>query len=382
VDGDGLYSPPLSAHGKPRRTLVLLLSQMSLMLYDFGLSRLAEICLDQALDCEAAATEKATERGLPASSPGLIRHILKRAQSERAVVTGNPDDALVYARESVLLAESTENAVEGWIAVARAYAAGAADPDGTYGSSRAAELDAYANAMRVSVTVKSKGSKGGFQVPLSAYLKASKILMSSGRFLEAVNLLLEGCALYPSPSLFLSLGVSCLRLERVADAEDALQESNLLDCRRAEVWAFLCLLCLGSGAHRLTEAEKSCEQALRLGLTDAAILRELATGYMAMDQLQRAEDLVRRAMASEVRDRGAPNSYTRKLLADILATQNSAAAAAEEYQAVIGDETAATSTRLEAVRSCLGIVRSLGRFDEVAALEGIASSLTSERGSA
>lgn len=140
-----------------------------------------------------------------------------------------------------------------------------------------------------------------------------------------------------SSSLFMLIGICCLKLDRLSDAEDALQEANLLENRNPEIWAYLSLFCLQSGVTRTCEAEKALEQALRLGLANAVLFRELAIAYIAIDKLLTAEDLVRRSLALEVATSlgGRASGRTRKLLGDVLAGQNQATKAIEEYQSVL-----------------------------------------------
>jgi tetratricopeptide (TPR) repeat protein len=217
--------------------------------------------------------------------------------------------------------------------------------------------------------------------------------------------------------MFLQLGASCLRADRLEDCEDALVEANLLDNRNAAVWAHISLLCLASGSYdasssplvllpipspslderffftsdppplllfpsffspstgtkRLAEAEAALFQALKLGLDHAPLLRELAMGFMSCDRLLTAEDLIRRALASDL----APNPHHRKLLGDVLAGQQQAAAAVEEYKKVMelaqaegdGEVAAAAAERSAA------LLATLGRAEEAAAAKAILSQL-------
>lgn len=372
-DGDGLYSPPLKEHGRPRRTAVIALTQMSIYLFSFNLNVLGVACLANAKDCEQAATAKANERGMSAVTPVLVRHLLLRAEGLAALAQGAYLEAAEFGRECVPLAPKSLDGIAGWLIVARAISAGGYSPQD---DPLTLQVDAYSRA--ISIQSKSANEVSSGEV-LLAFLKIGKLFLSQGRYQEGLAALLTGCQRVSSASLFLLLGIAALRLDRFVDAEDALQESNLLDCRRAEVWAYLSLMCLGvgsgGGAQRLAEAEKATEQALRLGLRDANLLRELATGYMSVDLLQMAEDLIRRALVADS-DRG--TAHTRKMLGDVLASQNHAAAAVDEYQAVLGDELADRDTREAAARNCAIQLRSLGRMDELASLESIAAALEFE----
>ena len=128
------------------------------------------------------------------------------------------------------------------------------------------------------------------------------------------------------------VGIINLRLGELNDAEVAFRESNLLDNRNCQVWAYQALVCLQGGSRRSEEADAALFQTLRLGLTAPHVLRELATAFMASDKLQVAEDLIRRALASEP---GKGSFTTRKLLGDVLAGQNLAAKAVDEYKTVL-----------------------------------------------
>ena len=160
----------------------------------------------------------------------------------------------------------------------------------------------------------------------------------TGRFQESLEVSLRGFKANPSSaSLLLLVAVGCLRQDRLVEAENALIEATLLDSRNAEVWMFMSLLCLAHGSARLDEAIKALHQALRIGtviVKSPSLLRELATSFIAVDKLQIAEDLIRRALASEasVTDNGRTNSYSRKILADILAGQNQASLAVGKYK--------------------------------------------------
>jgi len=238
-----------------------------------------------------------------------------------------------------------------------------------------------ASILAYSRALKEAQSNNSFHlVPLVDYIALGKILISKGRHQDALESMLHGCRVYPSSSLFNLIGICCLRLDKMIDAEDALQEANLIDHRNSSVWAYLCVLCLSTGGHRLEEADHCCYQSFRLGLMNAMILREMATAYIAVDKLQTAEELIRRAISCEEKSdqNGKCSSYTRRLLGDVLAGQNQAAQAIEEYQLIIEDNEAEREIRIEAGEQCLKLLESLGRTEEYLTLELILRSLGGE----
>lgn len=83
----GYGKTPITAHGKPRRTLVLILSETALYLYQYGLYSVADTALLLAKDSEASCTEKAQARDKPSITPPFITVLLKRAEAEAAWTT-------------------------------------------------------------------------------------------------------------------------------------------------------------------------------------------------------------------------------------------------------------------------------------------------------
>ena len=368
---EGEYQPPVKEHGKPCRTAALCFAQAAVYLYERGLRDLGAMSLRFAQECDEAATAKALERNLPTDTPHLIRHVMKRAAALRALFAASPSEAYGLAMDSVSVAKAPMDIVNGWLTVAKC-----SNYIDNLGASEV--ITAYSQAI-AEVRSWNEASQDMKSIPLSGFIEVGKLLIANNRYTEALDAMMLGCSVYSSSSLFLLVGICCLRLDRLVDAEDALQEANLLDNRNPEVWAFLSILCLSTGgAHRMHEAEKSLEQALRLGLTNASILRELATAYIAVDKLQLAEDLTRRALASEwsLSQDSKSSPYTRRLLGDILAGQNQAVQAIEEYQQVLADDAADMDTRLDAAEKCRALLVSLGRTEEIKTLNGIVNSLS------
>jgi Flp pilus assembly protein TadD len=387
---EGSYKPDVSTHGTPRRTIVLTLAETGLHLFKHSLVRLAQSCVQLAVSSEAAVTAKATARGKPASTVPHIKYLLKRAQSVGALyaassseivadVAGRLDQAVQLAKDSQLVADNPVDEVQAWgtLAIAQQLS----------GAEAGAVVDSYLSAVGCSRKLSAAQVKGEQVVPLGLFVQTARLLLQGGRYNQARTILLYACSIYSSATLFMLLGACYLRMDELDDAERALVEANLLDNRNASVWAYLCLTCLAGGPHRMAEAEKSLEQALRLGQSDPQLLRELATSFMSVDKLQIAEDLIRRALRYEsAAAPGSPesagssrytsNARTRRLLADILAGQNQAVRAVDEYQRVIADEYADLKTKLEAAERCNELLTSLGREEELATLRSIIATLT------
>jgi tetratricopeptide (TPR) repeat protein len=226
----------VTEHGHPRRTAVLCYAQAAVFLFENGMPKLGEMALKLAFECDAAANSKANERNLPAVTPPSIRHQLRRAQAWSELYKNNILKANELALDSVNVAKNETDMINGWMCVAKC----ASRLDASLSSEES--LVAYGQA--IDIAKKSELTK---IVPLSGYIEIGKLLMSQGKFLEALNMMLVGCSLFISSSLFYLVGVCCLRLDRLVDAEDALQEANILNNRNAEIWAYLSIMCLQSG---------------------------------------------------------------------------------------------------------------------------------------
>jgi tetratricopeptide (TPR) repeat protein len=364
---EGDYSPPVSEHGKPKKTAVLCMSQAAIFMFHRGWTTLGDLCTQFAVDCDDAVNRKATERNLAFDTVPAITHLLKQAKTYQHLYQGQSVDALKVADESVAVSQTLEHKVKACMTAIEGVAF--AFPDGCD-----EEKKSWFSRALGFINSEDAETRDYECIPLSGYVEIGKLLVQQNKFEEALNAMLFGCNVYPSSTLFNLVGICCLRLDRLQDAEDALQEANLIDNRNPNVWAYLCVLCLHGGSQRMAEAEKSLAQALRLGLTNTAVLREMATSYIAVDKLQTAEDLIRRALANDDL-MGKSNPHTRRLLGDVLAGQNNAAQAIDEYQSVIEDPTADKEARILAGEQCVQLLQSLGRTEERRTLEEILEAL-------
>jgi tetratricopeptide (TPR) repeat protein len=372
---EGNHEPHVDTHGTPRRTVVICMSNAASFLFKYGLNILGNECLRLAISCETAATEKAQARGKPTLTVPFVRYLLKKVESHSLIQNLSKGGRSVDDRDNDLSKsmslsnDSIDAAVEPLdilnanIMYVKSLSVARSDNDTI--------IAAYLNIIKISVDqslVK--------YVPLECFVQSAKLLINFSRYQDALSILLVGCKQYSSSTLFLLAGICCIRLEKYEDAEDSLIEANLLDNKNSDIWAYLSLLCLSIGPHRSHEAEKSMTQSIKLGLNSSTLLRELATSFMAVDKLQIAEDLIRRAISLEISISSKANARTRKLLADLLSSQNQAALAVDEYQKVIGDDDSDVNLKRISADKCSSLLSSLGRYEELSSLKMIIKDLS------
>jgi len=379
-----VYKPDIHLHGTPRRTIVLTLSQTGLFLFKHALVRLGQACASLAVSNEQAVTAKAAARGKPATTVPHIRQLLKRLESTAALYAKSSFEllpryksqeqlpiALQYAVDSQLISEEPSDEIQALIHLAKVHS--------LIGSEQSSALDALLKSIGHSRKLPVARLQSEKVVPLDVFIQSGRLLLQSGSYTQARLHLIYGSTIYTSATLYMLLAVALLHLGDLKEAEDTLIESNLLDNRHPEIWGYLCLACLSNGPFRTVEAEKCLDQSLRLGLADSALLRELATSFMSIDKLQTAEDLIRRAIQKEGVGSAASSSkpvvYNRKLLAEVLAAQNKAATAVEEYRKLIADERVDAASKFEMAGRCGELLQSLGREEELATLKSIVASL-------
>lgn len=372
---EGNHLPHVDTHGTPRRTVVICMSNAASFLFKYGLNRLGNECLSLAMSCETAATEKAQARGKPTLTVPFVRYLLKKVESHSLIQNlskvgrssrdraNDLDKCVSLSNDSIASAVEPLDILNANIMYVKSLTASRANNDTV--------INTYLNIIKIAVDQSLVKN-----VPLECFVQSAKLLINLSRYQDALSILLVGCNQYASSTLFLLAGICCIRLEKYEDAEDALIESNLLDNKNSEIWAYLSLLCLSIGPHRSHEAEKSMLQSIKLGLNSITLLRELATSFIAIDKLQIAEDLIRRAISLEISITGKANARTRKLLADLLSSQNQAALAVDEYQKVIGDDDSDLNLKRISADKCSTLLSSLGRFEELSSLKMIIKDLS------
>jgi tetratricopeptide (TPR) repeat protein len=391
----------LTAPGKPRRTASLLALEAADFLVEAALPGLAQLAMDLATKAEAAsiakaagvmktkptkgntatriaaakmaaveAAEKVKEAGGEGSEPASIIQQRLRVSAKIALLKRDLDTALPLAEAATV---NDPDDSEAWKLLGDVnFAAGS--------NQREASASAYSKAVSIL-----DQSTPPIAPPLKLLVRLGSLHLHLGRFEEAKQTYLMGAGSWQTCSMWLGVGVALLRLENFGDAECAFQEANLRNNRSAAVWGYMCLLCLNTGASRLTQADHARNVAERLGLSDPILLRELGNAYTSLDRLETAEGLFRRSLAVDEN-----NSHTRRRLADALSAQNAVADAVNEYFRVIenfkekmnsspsisneGENKNDAEDRKEcllAIGECEHLLKTLGRMEEFAPLKAL-----------
>ena len=116
-------------------------------------------------------------------------------------------------------------------------------------------------------------STGELLDPHLVYLRLASIYLEEKNFRKSKDMFLHGCRHCPSALTWLGVGISCYRLQELGEAEEALAEANILNNLEPEIWAYLCMVCLKTG--RQAEAEQTYRYAMKCGLNDSRIFREI-----------------------------------------------------------------------------------------------------------
>nr|XP_047138555.1 cilia- and flagella-associated protein 70-like isoform X2 [Hydra vulgaris] len=82
---------------------------------------------------------------------------------------------------------------------------------------------------------------------------------------RAKSTYLQLCKSWPSCITWLGVGIASYKLEETLEAEQALNEANILDNMNPDVWSYLTLVCLK--CNRLTEAEQCYKYSCKLGFS-------------------------------------------------------------------------------------------------------------------
>lgn len=166
------------------------------------------------------------------------------------------------------------------------------------------------------------GEGGSYtNLKLTALLRLGELHTLAQNFDAAKTIYLEACSYSPTSAYaWLGTGVTCFKMARYDEAEDALAEANLLNHHDAETWGYLTLLCFHTS--RSNEANQAFKQALKLHLSDTNLLCEIGKCYMS---LQKRESYVIAEQCFRTALKNSPDSSTsqiRVLLENTLQAQH------------------------------------------------------------
>lgn len=119
--------------------------------------------------------------------------------------------------------------------------------------------------------------------PGSTLIKLGNIYLQSQAWAGAKLLFTRCCQEYPSSISWEGLGISCLNLEELDNAEKALTQANLLNDENSYVLASLAYVCLKKTSEppgRYFQFRQCLTQALRLGLKEPQILIKIGHEYV------------------------------------------------------------------------------------------------------
>jgi tetratricopeptide (TPR) repeat protein len=365
--------------GTPRRVSVTVMQLLCEYLLQYGLYDSATQALRVAEDAEQQAVTKCNARGLQNTSTTEERAMFARLRSQLAL---RSDDLVTAEQHAVTATELQPHEPKGYLILLQVLEELQGTSATQCTSVAATALDCYTTAATVP--------------PLQLFVTLGKLYSSLGQVAESKQTYLHAVKHWHAPSVWLGIGTTCLQLEQYGEAEIALQYANRLDNHSATIWATLALLLLSdttTSATRVSEATQALDYALKYGLSDVSLLRELGNAFVSIDRLQAAEAMFRRALAVTTSSNGsngvtvsstsatttstttsskAVSVHVRRRLADVLSAQNSVALAIEEYKAVFMCEDAPIDERQQALGRCGPLLKTLGRSHELQQWRAIA----------
>jgi len=185
------------------------------------------------------------------------------------------------------------------------------------------------------------------------YLRYAELLITAGgpeELEKAKQVALKACTSFPTATSWLFVGIACYKRGQFDQAEEALVEANVADINNGVVWAYLCLVCMQ--LRRDDEADRALQLALRRGIDEPDVLRELGTVFVAAGKPAIAESALREALKMQ------EDATVRRALADALAAQNDPEAAIVEFKTVVNayDKEADRIYALEQLEKLLNLV--------------------------
>ena len=134
-----------------------------------------------------------------------------------------------------------------------------------------------------------EGATGG------VYVRLGNIYMTLGRYKEAKDTFIIGVRVWSCGLTWMGVGIAYYRMDDYVHAEQALNESNILNNQNPKTWAYLALCCLKTG--RDEEADFALNQALKLHLGDVDLLCEVGVEEQALGRLKLCEGIFRKCVS-------------------------------------------------------------------------------------
>lgn len=176
-------------------------------------------------------------------------------------------------------------------------------------------------------------------VALRLRARHAQCLLQTGQNLQAKEAYIEAAYEWETSSLWLGAGIALLRLGDKEEADKALRKATVRSEQSPLPHGYLALLhIVAENAHHSDiYASVALDLALRLGLDDAALLRELGNCFYQVGCYAMAESLFRRAVTYE--SGTSARSHAQKRLADVLQAQSKTEAAIAEYEHALSSTT-------------------------------------------
>lgn len=116
-----------------------------------------------------------------------------------------------------------------------------------------------------------------------------------GKYKDALVAFSYAAKLWPCGLSWLGVGIAYYRMDDLSRAELALNESNVMNNLCTRTWAFLALVCFRQ--KREGDGDQAFNQAIKLGLSDAALMAEIGSEQGRLGRHGVAEACYRRSLA-------------------------------------------------------------------------------------
>ena len=139
-------------------------------------------------------------------------------------------------------------------------------------------------------------------VDYSVHHRLGQIYLKRRSWKDAKQVFQRCCEENPTAFAWQGLGFACLRLAHFGEAEDALNQANMLDDKNPNTWLYLSLLCLLTTEippGRYLQAKECARQALVLGASDPSLWLEVGNLHVEKFFLEGAGPYFNRLDISE-----------------------------------------------------------------------------------